>query len=118
MAIDTAQPFKNCSRPFETTSFSLSGKYIGEQYMDNSSSAAAKVPAYFTMAFNASHKFMVKENSQIELSLCVDNLLDSKYYSYGWIYTAKFLNGADDYIEQGIYPQAERNFMFRISYRF
>lgn len=118
MAKLTAQPFKNCSRPFESTTFSISGKYIGEQYMDNSSSEAARVPAYYTMAFNASHKFKMKDNSQIELSLCIDNLLDSKYYSYGWIYTAKFLNGADDYIEQGIYPQAERNFMFRISYRF
>ena len=96
----------------------MSGKYIGEQYMDNSSSDAAKVPGYFTMALNASHKFKVNDNSHIELSLCVDNLLNNKYYSYGWIYTAKFLNGADDYVEQGIYPQAGRNFMIRIAYAF
>ena len=118
MAKLTAHPFKNCSRPLESTAFSLGGKYIGEQFMDNSSSEAAKVPAYFTMSLNASHKFKVSDNSQIELSLCIDNLLNNKYYSYGWIYTAKFLNGAADYVEHGIYPQAERNFMFRISYEF
>ncbi|MBR4882252.1 MAG: TonB-dependent receptor, partial [Bacteroidales bacterium] len=118
MARVTAEPFKNVSKYLETTSLSLSGKYVGEQYMDNSSSAAARVPEYFTMALNASHKFKVKDNSHIELSLCVDNLLNNKYYSYGWIYTAKFLNGADDYVEQGIYPQAERNFMIRVAYAF
>lgn len=114
----TAQPFINVSKRLANTNFSLDGKYIGEQYMDNSSSAAARVPAYFTMSLNASHKFKLKDNSQIELSLCIDNLLNDKYYSYGWIYTAKFLNGAADYVEQGIYAQAERNFMFRISYEF
>jgi hypothetical protein len=51
-------------------------------------------------------------------SQIIDNLLNNKYYSYGWIYTAKFQNGADDYIEKGIYPQAERNFMLKISYSF
>lgn len=118
MAKITAQPFRNASNSLKTTSFCLSGKYIGEQYMDNSSSEAANVPAYYTMALNASHKFRVKDNSQIELSLCIDNLLNKKYYSYGWIYTAKFMNGAPDYVEQGIYPQAERNFMIRLAYTF
>ena len=118
MANVTLTPFKKLSNSLKETSFSLSGKYIGDQYIDNSSSEAAKVPAYFTSSFNASHKFTLKNNSHIALSLCIDNLLNNKYYSYGWIYTAKFQNGADDYIEKGIYPQAERNFMLKISYSF
>ena len=118
MAIITVSPFAKMTKSLKETNISVNGKYVGDQYMDNSSSEAAKVPAYFTTSFNASHKFNLKDNSHITLSLCIDNLLNNKYYSYGWIYTAKFKNGAADYVEKGIYPQAERNFMVKISYSF
>lgn len=104
--------------PAESLSFSLIGKYVGEQYMDNSSLDIARVPGYFTASFNANKEFTLKNSSRIRLQLCVDNLFNNKYYSYGWIYYARFANGAPDYVEEGVYPQALINFTARIAYSF
>lgn len=105
-------------RPLSTLAFSLSGKYVGEQYMDNSSLDIARVPGYFTASFNANKEFGLNNGSKIRVQFCVDNLFNNKYYSYGWLYYAKFRNGAADYVETGVFPQAMINFTAKIAYSF
>lgn len=104
--------------PIKTMSLSLTGKYVGKQYMDNSSADIAKIPGYFTAGFNAAQSFILKNHSRLQLSFYVDNLFNNKYYSYGWMYRAIFNNGAPDYLEQGVYPQAEIHFTAKIAYTF
>lgn len=104
--------------PIPSMTLSLNGKYVGEQYMDNSSDAIARVPGYFVAGFNASQRFTLRNKSRITVSFTVDNLFDNKYYSYGWISREKFLDGSADAVYIGIFPQAEINFLARVAYEF
>lgn len=97
---------------------SLNAKYVGKQYMDNSSMDVAKVPAYFTMGLNIQKSFRIKGSSTMQLSFCIDNLLNRKYYSYGWIYRAMFKDGSDDYVEKGVYAQATTHFIAKVAFNF
>jgi iron complex outermembrane recepter protein len=113
----TAMVMLTCT-PTNTISFSLSNKFVGKQYMDNSSSADSKVPAYMTSSLNASKSLRLKNGSKIVLSGTVDNLFDNRYYAYGWIYRAVFADGSKQHLEQGVFPQAKINFIIRIAYEF
>ena len=105
-------------KPEANTDITITGKYVGKQYMDNSSLEVAKVPSYFTMSLDAAKTFVFRNNSKLRISLCVDNLLNRKYYSYGWIYRAVFDDGSDDYIEKGVYAQATIHFIGKIQFTF
>ena len=101
---------------------SLSGKYVGKQYMDNFNSEYSEVPSYFVASLNVGKEFTLRRGEAaspvLRLSLAVDNLLNNKYYSYGWIYQAWFADGSAPYVEQGIYAQAPTNFMVKAAFRF
>lgn len=105
-------------KPEANTDITITGKYVGKQYMDNSSLEVAKVPSYFTMSLDAAKTFVFRNNSKLRISFCVDNLLNRKYYSYGWIYRAVFDDGSDDYIEKGVYAQATIHFIGKIQFTF
>ncbi len=103
--------------PCESTIFSINGRYVGKQYLDNTSNEESSIPSYFVMAINASRSIEIKSGRFIDIHLFVDNLLNRKYVSNGWVYTAEFLSG-DLYRTEGLYPQAEINFTAKVSFRF
>ena len=105
-------------RPEKNTDISLTAKHVGKQYMDNSGMEVAKVPSYFTMSLDAAKTFEIRSKYKLRISFCVDNLLNSKYYSYGWIYRAVFEDGSPDYVEKGVYAQARIHFIGRIQFSF
>ncbi len=107
-------PFQGWWQPL---SLSLSGKYVGRQYWDNTQSADRCIPAFYVMDLSLSHRFAVPCGT-LELSLYVNNLLNRAYYAYAWVYRA--WQGGDDpmYMEAGLYPQAMRNFMGKIAFSF
>ena len=100
--------------------FSLSGKYVGKQYMDNFNSSLSVVPSYFVSSLKVLKGFKLFNDryDSLELSLVVDNLLNHKYFSYGWIYQAWFADGSSPYVEQGVYPQAPINFCVKMAMKF
>ena len=103
--------------PFANTTFSLNGKYVGKQYLDNTSNEGKSVPSYFLTGFSATRSFELKGNRYLDLHFFADNLLNKMYFSNGWIYSAEFTNGTP-YIEEGLYPQAGINFTVKASLRF
>ena len=103
--------------PSSTSSISLDAKYVGKQYMDNMESEDRSIPAYYLLNFRASKTFNIKNERYMDIQFFINNLLNRKYFSNGWVYFAQFATGSD-YIEEGIYPQAEINFMMRIAFRF
>ena len=104
--------------PNQTTQLAITAKHVGKQYMDNSSLEVAKVPSYFTMSLDGSKTFRIRDKYRLRISFCVDNLLNSKYYSYGWIYRAVFEDGSPDYVEKGVYAQATIHFIGKIQFTF
>ena len=110
---------------------SLSGKYVGKQYMDNFNSEVSKVPAYFVSSLNISKEFRLRRGNAgrgggmaagntpfLTIAATVDNLFNNKYWSYGWIYQAWFADGSAPYVEQGVFAQAPANFMIKMALRF
>ena len=104
--------------PRKDISISLSGKFVGKQYMDNATSPEAKVPAYNKFTLGLSKYFTLKSGSRITLSGVVDNLFNKKYYSYGWYSKYHFVDGPKDLSWEGVYPQAEINFLAKIAFEF
>ncbi len=98
--------------------FSLNGKYVGKQYYDNTSDESRSIPSYFLAGLNLSREFKIKGTGTLGLFFYIDNLFDRKYFSNAWIYTAGFTDGSPLYIEEGLYPQAERNYTLRFSLSF
>jgi len=98
-------------------SLSVDGKYVGKQYWDNTENGDRCIPAYFVSNLSLSQEFRIRR-SRLGLSLYVNNLLDNEYYAYAWVYRA--WQGGDDpwYQETGIYPQATRNLMAKVSLSF
>ena len=100
--------------PFHGWPLTLSGKYVGKQYWDNTGNADRCIPSYFVTDLSLSHSFPLRTGS-IGVSLYVNNLLNREYYAYAWVYRA-WDNG--EYMEAGLYPQATRNVMVKLAYSF
>ena len=113
MASVTFRPFEGRSDSLRSVYASLSGKYVGKQYYDNTSSDQYSIPAYFVSGLALGY-----EVSSLSLSLHVHNLFNRKYYADGWLWRAYFREEDAFCSDLGIYPQAPMNFMLKAAWRF
>ena len=104
-------PFEGWWKPLSLT---LSGKYVGKQYWDNTQNGNRCIPAYFVTDLALTHSFALPAGS-LGVSLYVNNLLNRAYYAYAWVYRAW---DGGEYVEAGLYPQALRNLMVKVTYSF
>jgi Outer membrane receptor proteins, mostly Fe transport len=105
-------------QPWQGLSCLLRGKYVGQQYYDNTQSSARSLPAYWTGSLRLQQQVSAWKAGQMEVSLLVDNIFNRKYVANAWVYRAVFADGSPDYVEQGLFPQAEINFMLGLTLRF
>lgn len=104
-------------------SCSLSNKYVGKQYIDNTKSAVATLSAYSTSDFRLSYDFLMAKKYKTSFSLQINNFLNKKYSSNGWAYhyiseksdprssNPYAVQDGKSYRDIGLFPQAGRNFM-------
>lgn len=105
-------------------SASLSGKYIGKQYLDNTSNENTTLPGYFFTDVRLNYDLKGIIGKEINLIFAVNNLLNAKFVSNGWSY--RYISeGFDDrpynaytraegngvYHQAGFFPQAGANVM-------
>ena len=100
--------------PFHGWPLTLSGKYVGKQYWDNTGNAERCIPSFFVMDLSWNHSFLLPTGA-LGVALYVNNLLNREYYAYAWVYRAW---QGSEYLEAGLYPQATRNVMIKLSYSF
>ena len=102
--------------PVRGVNISIIEKYVSKQYLDNTSNNKTSIPEYFftNMVVGFTHK--VKGLGEMELQAYVNNVFSRKYVANGWS-DADYEGGEKTYWI-GYYPQAERNFMTRLSLRF
>ena len=110
-------PFVNASNSLKTTALSINGKYVGKQYLDNTGREEMAVPSFFVSNLSISHEFRLNSGF-LGLSAYVNNLLNNEYYASGWRWEYVYQGTRDMETGVGVYPQATRNFMFKVSYRF
>ncbi|MEQ6121551.1 TonB-dependent receptor [Reichenbachiella sp. MALMAid0571] len=103
--------------PIEAFKISLLSKYVGKQYLDNTSNDDRTIDAYFVNNLQFTFNFKTKLIKDIGLNLLVNNLLDYEYESNG--YTFGYSAGSDYVVRENyLYPQAGRNFLLALKLRF
>lgn len=102
-------PFRN----FETTFLS---KFVGEQFLDNTSNQSRKIDAYFVNDLRLSFSPSIKGLKDFNISLLASNIFDEAYESNG--YTYGFMGGGETVRQNYYYPQAGRNYLMMLSLKF
>jgi iron complex outermembrane receptor protein len=103
--------------PWKNGVLSIDGKYVGKQFLDNSMREELAVPAYFVAGLSAGHTFDLPVG-KLAVSAYVNNLLNNLYYAAGWRWESYNEDSGRIDTGIGVYPQAPRNFMIKLSYSF
>jgi iron complex outermembrane receptor protein len=92
-------------------------KYVGKQYMDNTSSEERSIEAYFVNNISAGYTLDKTNFGTISFQVFINNFFNKEYVANGWAATDTFADGS--YINWiGYYPQATRNYMGRLTLTF
>ena len=86
-------------------------KFVGKQFLDNTSNAGRALPAYMTQDVRFAYAF----TSKIRATLLLNNVLNALYSSNG--YTYSYLYEGNLTTENFQYPQAGFNFLLGLSVR-
>lgn len=102
--------------PVKHLVFSLQNKYVGKQYLDNTSNEERKLNGFTTQNLLINYSFSIPYVKEISLRFMVNNLLNAKYEPNG--YTFSYIYGGQKTTENYYYPQAGINFIGGIGIRF
>ncbi len=99
--------------PFSNALVNLSGKYVGDQYLDNTGDKSKQLNGYFVQDVRLQYTFKFAGAKDIVLAGIVNNLWNRKYetngYTYSYIYDQSLVK------ENFYYPMAGRNFMLLLN---
>ncbi len=97
--------------------FTFITKYVGKQYLDNSSSSDRMLDAYVVHDLRANVSlFSLKGTKSVDFNLTVRNLFGELYESNGWSYS--YISEGRRQEQVGLFPQAPINVMGGVSVRF
>ena len=106
-------------------------KYVGEQFIDNTSSENRKLSDYLTNNLLVSYKWASKIFKTSKITLQINNLMNNEYVSNAWVY--QFISegwdprDSDPYINSdsergynmaGYFPEATRNYLLGLTLGF
>lgn len=91
-------------------------KYVGDQFLDNTSNENRKLKSYFVNDFRLSYNPPIKAFKNFGVSLMLNNVLDVDYESNG--YTYGYVGGGETIRQNYYYPQAGRNYLIMVSMKF
>ena len=88
-------------------------RYVGRQYIDNTSSLSRSLDPYFVSNVNINYEWKQSLFKDLNFNLSINNIFNEKYCSNAWVYKA--IVNSEEYIEDGYFPQAGINFMLSVS---
>ena len=106
-------------------------KYVGEQFIDNTSSDDRKLDDYITNNLRLSYDIKNNWFDVAKLTLQVNNILNNEYVSNAWVY--RFIYDGEDpresnayvnadsergYNEAAYFPEATRNYLVGLTLGF
>ncbi|WP_290791111.1 TonB-dependent receptor [Flavihumibacter sp. UBA7668] len=101
--------------PFKNAEIALIGKYVGSQYLDNTSNNNRQLPAFYTQDLRLSYTVKGKAIKDLTLIFQLNNLFDKPYepngYTFSYIYDQRFTT------ENYVYPMAGINCMGGVNIR-
>jgi iron complex outermembrane receptor protein len=101
--------------PAKGFTVALLSKYVGKQYLDNTSNDGRKLEAFATQDVRLAYEWKMKA-STLTFSCLLNNVLGAEYESNG--YTYGYWSGGERVTENFYYPQAGRNFLLGVGLRF
>jgi iron complex outermembrane receptor protein len=114
-----------------TISTTLVGKYVGEQFLDNTSNPQTALAGYFVSDLRLNADLAQVLGNQMSIIFSLNNWLDKKYAANGWAYrytSAGYDARPDDaytrsegggvYHQAGFFPQAGRHWMATLRLEF
>ncbi len=107
--------------PVENLNLGFISKYVGKQYLDNTSSDSKSMDAYFVNNLSASYKYQPSWIKEISFNLLVNNIFNAEYVSNGYTYSYYYrpVGSTDNAITENFYyPQATTNFLLGITLKF
>lgn len=102
--------------PAKGLELGLLSKYVGKQYLDNTSNEGRKLNAYFTNDIRLIYTVKSKFAQEVAFTFLFNNVLNELYESNG--YTYAYVSEGKVTADNGYYPQAGRNFLAGIRIRF
>jgi iron complex outermembrane recepter protein len=101
--------------PCKTLEISLLPKYVGSQFLDNTSSDNKKLDAFFVNDLRIGFTPKTKAFKDLNFSLLINNIFNHEYesngYTYSYLYEGKIT-------ENFVFPQAGVNFLAGMRLRF
>jgi iron complex outermembrane receptor protein len=101
--------------PAKHIELSLLGKYVGQQYLDNTENESRKLSSFYTQDARLALTFNTKLIKEFRIIGQVNNVFDKKYepngYTYSYVYDGSIT--ADNYY----FPMAGTNFMVGVNIR-
>ena len=101
---------------FKKTQFTLNGKYVGKQYLDNTQNEMRKINAYSYLNFRVTHTFKGIRYKSLNIGVQINNILNNLYEANGYTYSYKY--GGELVTENFFYPQAGINYMVLCNIKF
>jgi len=102
--------------PIKGLVFSAISKYVGQQYLDNTSNSDRMLNSYFVQDVRIRYTFKTKFIREIGLNFYVNNILNAKYESNGSTYN--YFQGGKVLVFNSYYPQAGTNFLAGLTLKF
>ena len=105
-------------------------KYVGDQFIDNTSSEYAKLDAYLVNDFRLSYTIKTKLFKEVVISSWIRNLFNQNYISNAWVYRFNTVGdpttydfyanaeGTNSFNQIGAFNQAGINFFVGLKLRF
>ena len=104
-------------QPVSGLRLALLYKTVGAQYLDNTTDAGRRLPAYQTLDFRLRYALRPSFMKEIELGLLVNNVLNREYVANGYTYGYLGASGQQETFNW-LYPQATRNYLASVGLKF
>lgn len=99
--------------PVKYAEINFQSKYVGRQFLDNTSHISRSVDPYFLENVRLSYTFLKKFFKQVDFIFQVNNVFNKLYESSG--YTYNYISGGELSVENYYFPMAGTNFMAAIN---
>ncbi len=91
-------------------------KYVGKQYLDNTSNETRKLPSYGVLNSFINRQFSFKNGSQLVIKGMANNLLGIFYSNNGYTFKYSYFGTLTQ--ENFYYPQSGKNFFLGLDFKF
>jgi iron complex outermembrane receptor protein len=103
-------------QPVKNTEIAFISKYVGQQYLDNTSTQSRSLPHYLVNDVRLNYNFSVKGVKNVGIGLLINNIFSEKYQSDGATYPD--IEGGKTVNYNYFFTQAPVNFLASLNVKF